>query len=353
MRRLVLPIAAVLVFMARPAFGWHEPGHMITALVAYEQLDDAARQRLVKILEKHPRFHDDFEAAMPPGLDDEQRAKWLFCRASIWPDLVRGGNRRDPHVPADPARMKSYSRTSWHFIDEPFVLLAAGATAADRQALLDEAKKGLNLEEQPPQQESLGMNALQAIAFNADRLKNGNDADKAVALCWLIHVIGDLHQPLHSAALFTRSLISPADNPDGDRGGNSIKLRKADDEAPDNLHSLWDDAPNNFNRIAQSEMFDRVQELTDDLLVQVALTDAGKRAAEKTKPADWAAESLALAQRYVYAQSLRRQILEAERDEVRLDTLRVKLPEGYFQRAKAVADRRVVEGGFRLAELLK
>lgn len=42
------------------------------------------------------------------------------------------------------------------------------------------------------------------------RRGGGSDAEKAVALCWLLHVIDDIHQPEHAAALFTRELYGPA-----------------------------------------------------------------------------------------------------------------------------------------------
>ena len=55
------------------------------------------------------------------------------------------------------------------------------------------------------------------------------DMDKAILLCWLFHLVGDIHQPLHCSAMFTPRLFS-----EGDRGGNSIKVGKY------NLHSTWD-----------------------------------------------------------------------------------------------------------------
>ena len=53
---------------------------------------------------------------------------------------------------------------------------------------------------------------------------------RGLLLAWLFHDVGDIHQPLHSSALFSTRLF-----PDGDRGGNSVKTREAG-----NLHSLWD-----------------------------------------------------------------------------------------------------------------
>jgi S1/P1 Nuclease len=61
---------------------------------------------------------------------------------------------------------------------------------------------------------------LTAMAENESIVKNENDLErKAIALAWLFHLVGDVHQPLHTAQLFT------AEYPNGDRGGNEICVR--------------------------------------------------------------------------------------------------------------------------------
>ena len=64
------------------------------------------------------------------------------------------------------------------------------------------------------------MNILTALAENESVVRNQNDGEqRAIALAWLFHLVGDVHQPLHTAQLFT------VDYPQGDRGGNEICLR--------------------------------------------------------------------------------------------------------------------------------
>jgi hypothetical protein len=67
------------------------------------------------------------------------------------------------------------------------------------------------------------VNILTALAENERVVKNGSgDAERrAIALAWLFHLVGDVHQPLHTAQLFT------VDYPQGDRGGNEICIRVA------------------------------------------------------------------------------------------------------------------------------
>src|SRR5262249_26063004 len=55
---------------------------------------------------------------------------------------------------------------------------------------------------------------------------------KAVNLCWVFHLIGDIHQPLHCTAMFSEQF------PDGDRGGNLALIRIQ--TSPVKLHTFWD-----------------------------------------------------------------------------------------------------------------
>src|SRR5262249_45029524 len=129
-----------------------------------------------------------------------------------------------------------------HFINYPIGLLPPGATDDEIKALELSGAQNINLSTNVPTQETLKINVLQAIDFNAALLKDthANRTNRAVALCWLLHTVGDIHQPLHSSALFTRTLFSPATHAEGDRGGNRITLIP---NPTNNLHSVWDDAP--------------------------------------------------------------------------------------------------------------
>src|SRR4029450_9430508 len=73
---------------------------------------------------------------------------------------------------------------------------------------------------------------LTALAENESLVKNGSgDLERrAIALAWLFHLLGDIHQPLHTAQLFT------TDYPNGDRGGNEICIRATQAGQPMDLH---------------------------------------------------------------------------------------------------------------------
>jgi hypothetical protein len=79
------------------------------------------------------------------------------------------------------------------------------------------------------------VNILTALAENERVVRSGTDPEqKAIALAWLFHLVGDIHQPLHTAQLFTVGYST------GDRGGNEICVRVTQARQPMDLHRFWD-----------------------------------------------------------------------------------------------------------------
>src|SRR5262249_5873822 len=152
----------------------------------------------------------DFDEQMSDeirGGDQSARNEWLFQQAAIWPDTIRSG----------PPERTAFSRPEWHYINQPIFL-----SAADRAALT--GKLPINEEKTPPADATADtprMNVVQALKFARQRLaaKDTSPPDRAVLLAWVFHLVGDIHQPLHSSTLVSQRLF-----PEGDRGGNSIKL---------------------------------------------------------------------------------------------------------------------------------
>jgi hypothetical protein len=363
-RSFVLAGCLAVSLVATPALAWHEVGHMLTMLVAYKQLSpgatpSAAVKKLVAILKHHPRFQEDFAASMPKGLSEDGEARWLLCRASVWPDQVRGDRQNPPSFPPQPDKQGSYHRGVWHYIDTPLVIVAEGTPPEQVKALEEKARAVQNLASDAPAAEADVKNALQAIAFNRQRLAHGTPAEQAVALCWLLHVMGDLHQPLHATDMFSARVFEPVAHPQGDAGGNAIHL-----DEHGNLHSVWDAAPdaNPDPTYDPAEPFDqryeraygRALKQIDSLLADNELAARGKLAAAEKDPKQWARESYELAKEKVYTAEVRRQILAAERGgEGSQDGPVVKLPDGYRAGAHEIGNLRVVQGGYRTAEFFK
>lgn len=71
------------------------------------------------------------------------------------------------------------------------------------------------------------------------------DALKSYDLTWLIHLVGDIHQPLHATTRFT------ADAPSGDEGGNLVSVScSSSADCPSELHAVWDDVLGTKLRVA-------------------------------------------------------------------------------------------------------
>src|ERR1041384_2115973 len=88
----------------------------------------------------------------------------------------------------------------WHYIDFPFK---------------PEGEPPSIQVVQPPRE-----NIVTAIVENERIMLSGSEsARRGIALSWLFHLIGDIHQPLHAAQLFSREY------PDGDRGGIEVCVR--------------------------------------------------------------------------------------------------------------------------------
>jgi hypothetical protein len=110
---------------------------------------------------------------------------------------------------------KQQQRPLWHYINWPF--------KPDKQPASVQTR-----EPEP-------VNILTAMAENERFVKNETDPErKAIALAWLFHLVGDIHQPLHTVQLFT------AEYPKGDRGGNEICVRVTEAGQTMDLHRFWD-----------------------------------------------------------------------------------------------------------------
>jgi hypothetical protein len=303
MARWVLPLLAAAL-LTPPAAAWNAAGHMIHGALAYAFLKERSPDtlaRVVALLRQHPEFasrwSDKLEADF---VGEDERDLYLFMLAARWADDVR--------------RNRTYDRPSWHYTNFPF----------------KPPGQPESVQPKPPDPE----NILRALQLNRDLLRGqGGDGDKAVALCWLFHLIGDLHQPLHTVSLFT------TDFPNGDRGGNLFFIRAREQNQAIRLHTLWDDLLSGTSRF--QTVRNRAIELRSR--VEFAVEQLAELRADGFDA--WAAESARLARQVAY----RNGELPYGTD---MNDAPV-LPDGYTAEAKAIAERRIVVAGHRLARTLE
>jgi hypothetical protein len=326
--RLVVATCICSVTLANTAAAWNSPGHMIIALIAYDQMNDATRAKALELLRAHPRFDDHFQSYMPREVArGEQRDKdrWIFAYAATWPDVVReakgGVNHQD---------VSQYSRPFWHYVNEPVFL-----NDEERRQLQGEIR--VNRRRDPPQDpDDKEMNIIQALK-NSARIVRDSSAPKesrGVHLCWILHLTGDSHQPLHSCALFTTHRFRA-----GDHGGNYLELQH-----DWKLHGFWDD------QISTDEPYETLRILAADVGQNRKLQAAGKQAAATLDAGKWIDESFELANRHGYTKEVLQKVAERE-GHSHLGPL--DLTPAYKIEAEKVAERRSMEAGYRLAAAIE
>ena len=312
-----LSILAFLFCAIAPAGAWHDRGHRATAHIAWEAMAPELRQRVIEALRQHPRFASDFDARRPGDVDPGDGyafGRWLLGQASVWPDLIQTLDRDV---------RQAYNRSRWHYINE-IVWLAP----VDEAALAGRLNHNRDTAFQAPL--SGDMNAIQALKGNLAlwRDPSAAAADKAVALCWILHLAGDLHQPLHTVALFNETLF-----PAGDRGGNSIEVQRG--EEVQNLHAVWDGLPTGLIDLAPSA---------------ASLSAVRSDVVDASSIDSWLRQHADLARRYVYTAELKAQVLQgAETGRPG----RVRLSHEYLVAASSIARRQVNLAGYRISMLLR
>lgn len=302
MRRAVIAVAvsAALGLGAlspTPALAWNDQGHMATGDIAYDALsarDPKAVAAIVAIMRSHPD-RAAFEHQLA-GLTGKARERRLFALMARWPDDTRGS----PHDrPEWHYALKAVS--SWRFV---LPITVGGANKAFREQL--------------------------AIV----RDPKAPATDRAIALCWIMHLVGDQHQPLHAGHWMSWTF------PKSDRGGSIAYVRWAPGGPSVDLHDFWDGVPNRpGGRDAGSEALAASAEAAHPRPARGELGPDPYKAFQ-----GWERESWLLARTVAYrdgALAVGKTRAEAP-----------VLPKGYWTRARELADLRVATAGYRLADVL-
>jgi hypothetical protein len=294
--------ASALVFVScANAFAWNDRGHMMVGAVAWDQLSPSAKARASELLKLNPLYGKWVQSA-----SEEDADEIAFVRAATWPDFIKRStdytnDGEDPSASGpDASRNIGYSdklmHKYWHYIDLPFSTDGTETT--------------------PPKEPNA---ETQITAFRDTISGTATDDVKSYDLVWLLHLVGDVHQPLHATSRFS------AQFPQGDSGGNGEKVCvPACGEA---LHAFWDDA------LGKSES------VLGAIKAAAQLDDAPASGAAIANPQAWIVESFELAKSTVY-----QPIGDGKGP--------FTLSDDYKDDAKTIAEERVALAGARLANLL-
>jgi hypothetical protein len=303
MKHSVLALVA-LCALASTAGAWNDKGHMVVARLAWRKLTDAQRAAIVKMLANHPHFDEFLKAKQPANMTQDE---WVFLRAATWSDWVRSG----------PAERRAFGNAQRHFVNLRFV---------DPDSKVK------------PPSELPKVNVIQSIReMKLQAIAGGDQVKRAVAITWLLHLVGDIHQPLHCAAYFSD------DFPKGDRGGTRARVRI--DGRSVQLHSFWDGLLGRDTTL--SSISSTVLEI--EKMAQGSEALKADLAANKT-PKAWADEGLALAKKYAYLDG---KLKPANEDDHPHGESIPRTPEGYAEQAGETARYCAAKGGERLAQVLR
>lgn len=174
MKRLLI-IATLIIGIALPheLLAWGTTGHRVIAQIAEKNIKSSTKKKIDKLLNGYPM------------------AYW-----ANWADFIKSdttGQWKHTHI--------------WHFVNAPGAL--------SKENYIDHIK---NISQENSYSE---ISKLEAILKN----KNSSDDEKRIALYFLVHLVGDAHQPMHAGR-------------EEDLGGNKISVTWF--RSPTNIHSVWD-----------------------------------------------------------------------------------------------------------------
>jgi hypothetical protein len=263
-------VATAIALVPTAAFAWGKTGHRVVAAIADTQLSGLARAHVKEIL------------GGAESLDE----------AATWPDEMR----------SDPAPFWQKTSTPWHYV----------------------TLNGILYDHAPPEGD-----ALKALNHFRDVLQDpkASLADKQLALRFVVHIVGDLHQPLHVGKCC-------------DRGGNDVKVKWFG--KPMNLHAVWDSALVDEEQLSFTELTAKLVRHTGPADV-IAWWDIN--------PRDWITESGQIRDSlYPTAADKPRESKDkkAKRGEEALPDLSY----AYVYRSTPIMEQRLSKAGVRLAAYL-
>lgn len=203
---------------------------MMVAYLAYQQLTQPVRARVATLLALNPKFqiwNNLIPAATPAG----DRPALLFAIAATWADHIKSDSTYSDdgsdngNLPGGASSSQNTGYTDklrhkyWHFINEPFT----------RDGTTVPAVPDPNIESR--------IHLFRSVLAIPG---TGQDALKSYDLVWLLHLVGDVHQPLHAATRVSTAQVN------GDAGGNAETVcptPPCSSKTTKRFHAFWDDLP--------------------------------------------------------------------------------------------------------------
>ncbi len=310
MKKLLIYVCLVcfMTVLSNNIFAWDDVGHKLTTYIAWERMTPQVREKVSILLRNAPEDSDLSVLYPKDSRSEAAKQREHFTLASIWADIIKERGF--------PVRYKKYNQSNWHYFDD-FWTMENGQ---------------LKIIEKPDED---GGQAVPKLFEFEKVLRDSavSDADKSIALAWVLHLGGDIHQPLHCSARVT------PEEPKGDQGGNLFSLtpKETPRNQQENLHSFWDS-------IIKQSILRQNDEPDSIYLVNIAQGIMKKHDFAKMqnrlklgKFDEWHKEGMQIATTQVFPSTL----------------IRFQTPsEDYKKTAFKIAEEQIALAGYRMGEML-
>ena len=204
----------LLVVLPQMVFAWGKNGHRIVAKICYDNLTPQARQ-----------------------LIDESLGADYLEQVANWPDYIKSERGWDFAKP-------------WHYMTvHNDQTIAETMMQSQKDAKIDNVIEAIELMQGILKGEEKSINKFQGL-MDKNKVEPLSGSIQATAFAFLIHFIGDIHQPMHVGK-------------NKDLGGNKIKVLFFDTEA--NVHSVWDTHMIENEQLSYSEFARFVEKHTSSM----------------------------------------------------------------------------------------
>ncbi|HKS29629.1 MAG TPA: S1/P1 nuclease [Pyrinomonadaceae bacterium] len=316
---IVLTLALAML-LPQTAFAWNGTGHQIVAGIAWDNMTPTARRNAITLLLAAPPDACLLDR-LPPSDNRPQaeRDREFFMIAATWPDIVRPSEE-------DTRPCTRFHRRNWHFINYFWEGVSGGTGSSAPEDREDIAVPEVNAVER--------LKLFRPLVACGTSACGTTPQLRATSLAWILHLVGDIHQPLHTSARVTTRPLER----EGDQGGNLFKLGPGNDSL--SLHSYWDGIINRVEPRLASEQNNDLAYFDRMIRAIVQQHPRNQAMINRLRPGDfdeWSLEGLDKTKRLVYPSSLQRG--QMPNDTYRLMAFRTS------REAMALA-------GYRLADLL-
>ena len=302
MKKYLSNLVIVLVLLTSiSTYAWDATGHIIVAQIAYDNLTPIAKKDIDDLF-KTTGFSKQFPTFSP------------YIYSAPWPDYLNYDIKAPKGNAEDIFDFWKNVTISWHYINDPIVIGNF----------------------QPPKiSPNNSVFAVQYLIQALSEAINRKQYNLAIYdLIFLTHIIGDIHQPLHSSTLYDK------DFPNGDLGGNYYKIHSS--FGATELHAAWDGSLGRFENwphFSGRPGYHPPQSLVENTAMQ--FESACNQQANDTDPNTWEKEAHDIAMNFVYP--MHNSSAPKPND---------SLTQNYITSGQAVAAKQMCLAGKRLAAVL-